>query len=70
MGMAFRQKNAKALRMGASKRALDGGHSVRRAVAIGHSIEDSMKPTTHKSASALDHSKVGKWTRAERKEYR
>jgi hypothetical protein len=70
MGMAFRQKNAKALRMGASKRALGGGDSVRRAVAIGHSVEDRMKPTTHKSANALDHSKVGKWARGERREYR
>lgn len=92
MGLAFRQKNSKALRYGsdmplihsASKKTRqkniktlmhevgESPHVTSRsqAVAIGYSEQRRAAAKHHKSGRSLDHSKVSKWTKGERKDYR
>ena len=67
-GKAARQRNIKTLmgEVGESPHV----QSRSQAIAIGYSIERQASKKHHKSHRALDHSKVGKWTKGERKEYR
>jgi hypothetical protein len=93
MGMGFRQKNARALRLGSSIMPLihssskkarqkniktllgDVGESPHvqsraQAVAIGYSEQRRAAAKNHRSSRSLDHSKVSKWTKGERRDYR
>jgi hypothetical protein len=92
MGMGFRQKNARALRMGpdmpllhsASKQARNRNvktlmHEVgesphvqsrKQAIAISYSVQRRAAAKHHKSHRSLDHSKVSKWTKGERGDYK
>lgn len=63
-----RQKNIKTLmhEVGESPHV----QSRAQAVAIGYSEQRRAAAKTHKSHRALDHSKVSKWQKGERKDYR
>lgn len=51
------------------RREIDAGKPIDQAVAIGYS-EQRRAAGKHSHKSSLDHGKVGKWTRGERKDYR
>lgn len=63
-----RQKNIKTLvgEVGESPHV----KSVKQAVAIGYSEQRRASAKNHKSSRALDHSKVSKWQKGERKDYK
>lgn len=50
------------------KREIDAGKPIKQAVAIGYSVQ--RRAESKGSKSHLDHGKVGKWSRGERKDYR